>query len=304
VPLPCRPTASVYLRTTFPHLRVALNDGNPARRGVIQTMIDGIRVDARDQIEPTSGVPAVRIESRYMGETWLCANHVLMVAPGIRSVDAPWTRGSASSSVASYAVAMCPRAPPISRIRLYLGRRAGMRLSGHSASRRAGRSLGDTITLVAAPTPEELDRAGAEAERLADAIGDSSFPLDPVYRRLDAVIVEIARAGVSAADLLPATTESGIGFSLRQTRDGKTLWQVVATTSRASICDPQGEVRQHLAKGTQAGASSLVAAILATLGLPLVAVPIAVTIAAVLLGIGIEAFCEWSTLPADEPGAS
>jgi hypothetical protein len=32
-------------------------------------MIDGIRVDARDQIEPTFGVPAVRIESGYMEPT-------------------------------------------------------------------------------------------------------------------------------------------------------------------------------------------------------------------------------------------
>jgi hypothetical protein len=166
------------------------------------------------------------------------------------------------------------------------------------------RRVDDTITLVVALTPEELDRAGAEAERLADAIRDSRSSLNPVYRRLDAVIVEMAQSGASAADFLPATTESGIGFSLRPTRDGKTLWQVVATTSRASVCDPQGEVRQHLARGTQAGASSLVAAILTTLGLPLAAVPIAVTIAAVLLGIGIEAFCEWSALPADELGAS
>ncbi len=29
-------------------------------------MIDGIRVDARDQIEPTFRVPAVRIEPGYM----------------------------------------------------------------------------------------------------------------------------------------------------------------------------------------------------------------------------------------------
>jgi hypothetical protein len=43
-------------------------------------MIDGIRVDARDQIEPTFRVPAVRIESDFMGETWLCTNHLLMVA--------------------------------------------------------------------------------------------------------------------------------------------------------------------------------------------------------------------------------
>jgi site-specific DNA recombinase len=49
------------------NLRAALNDSTPARvKGVLQTMIDTIRVDARDHIEPTFRVPAVRIESGYM----------------------------------------------------------------------------------------------------------------------------------------------------------------------------------------------------------------------------------------------
>jgi hypothetical protein len=47
-----------------------LNDSDPKRvKGVLQAMIDGIRVDARDQIEPTFRVPAVRIESGYMEPT-------------------------------------------------------------------------------------------------------------------------------------------------------------------------------------------------------------------------------------------
>jgi hypothetical protein len=46
-------------------------------------MIDGIRVDARDQIEPTFRVPAVRIESGYMGETVRRANRALMAAPAV-----------------------------------------------------------------------------------------------------------------------------------------------------------------------------------------------------------------------------
>ena len=48
-------------------LRVALRDSTPARaKAVLQAMIDGIRVDARDQIEPTFRVPAVRIDYGYM----------------------------------------------------------------------------------------------------------------------------------------------------------------------------------------------------------------------------------------------
>jgi hypothetical protein len=66
------------------HLHAALNDSSPKRvKGVLQAMIDGIRVDARDHIEPTFRVPAVRIDYGYMGETWLCANHALMAAPTV-----------------------------------------------------------------------------------------------------------------------------------------------------------------------------------------------------------------------------
>jgi site-specific DNA recombinase len=55
------------LDTLRGHLHTVLNDSNPkAVKNVLQAMIDGIRVDARDQIEPTFRVPAVRIESGYM----------------------------------------------------------------------------------------------------------------------------------------------------------------------------------------------------------------------------------------------
>ncbi len=48
-------------------LQAALRDSTPARtKAVLQAMIDGIRVDARDQIEPTFRVPAVRIDYGYM----------------------------------------------------------------------------------------------------------------------------------------------------------------------------------------------------------------------------------------------
>jgi site-specific DNA recombinase len=48
-------------------LRVALADASHKhRKTVLQEMIDGIRVDARDHIEPTFRVPAVRIVSGYM----------------------------------------------------------------------------------------------------------------------------------------------------------------------------------------------------------------------------------------------
>ncbi|HTA96946.1 MAG TPA: hypothetical protein VK730_04830 [Solirubrobacteraceae bacterium] len=46
-------------------------------------MIDGIRVHARDRIEPTFHVPAVRVDFGYMGETARRANQALMAAPTV-----------------------------------------------------------------------------------------------------------------------------------------------------------------------------------------------------------------------------
>jgi site-specific DNA recombinase len=51
-------------------LQAALRDSTPTRtKAVLQAMIDTIRVDARDQIEPTFRVPAVRIDYGYMEPT-------------------------------------------------------------------------------------------------------------------------------------------------------------------------------------------------------------------------------------------
>ena len=72
------------LRST---LRAALEDSTPTRtKTVLQTMIDGIRVDARDRIEPTFRVPAVRVDFGFMGETCRRANHALMAAPAVMVV--------------------------------------------------------------------------------------------------------------------------------------------------------------------------------------------------------------------------
>ena len=60
-------TTPAELDTLRNKLRAALNDSTPARaKTTLQAMIDGIRVHARDNIEPTFRVPAVRIDCGYM----------------------------------------------------------------------------------------------------------------------------------------------------------------------------------------------------------------------------------------------
>ena len=60
-------TTPAELDTLRNTLRDALKDTTPTRaKTVLQTMIDDIRVNARDHIEPTFRIPAVRVDHGYM----------------------------------------------------------------------------------------------------------------------------------------------------------------------------------------------------------------------------------------------
>jgi hypothetical protein len=152
----------------------------------------------------------------------------------------------------------------------------------------------------------ELDAAAVDAEQLAEAIRSQNRSLQPVYDWLEKSAVRMEAEGYRPSDLLPAAAEPGLGFSLRQTRDGKTLWQVIAASGRESLCAPESELRKRLVESdtSKIGAASILASILAALGLPLVAVPFAVSMTAVILAVGVTGLCEWMTLPQDEPESS
>ncbi|HSZ06674.1 MAG TPA: hypothetical protein VK778_15915 [Solirubrobacteraceae bacterium] len=68
-------------------LRAALNDSAPTRAKTLQAMIDGIRVHARDNIEPTFRIPAVRVDYRYMEPTDLKSNRSARLPGGRMSLD-------------------------------------------------------------------------------------------------------------------------------------------------------------------------------------------------------------------------
>ena len=81
-------TSAAELDALRDALKTALEDGTPTRiKPVLQAMIDGIRIDARDQIEPTFRVPAVRVESGYMEPTEVNANRFASLVGGRMSLD-------------------------------------------------------------------------------------------------------------------------------------------------------------------------------------------------------------------------
>jgi hypothetical protein len=77
-------------------LHAMLNDSNPS--AYFKAMIDGVRVDACDHIEPTFRVPTVRIESGYMELVDLKSNRVARLPGGRMSLDNRQTHGGSLCS--------------------------------------------------------------------------------------------------------------------------------------------------------------------------------------------------------------
>lgn len=81
-------TTDADLRALRNALRVALDAGTPQRiKTILQDLTEEIRVDARDAIEPTFVLPAVRPPSGSMEPTRLNANRFASLAGGRMSLD-------------------------------------------------------------------------------------------------------------------------------------------------------------------------------------------------------------------------
>jgi hypothetical protein len=135
------------------------------------------------------------------------------------------------------------------------------------------------------------DGAILAAEGLAGAL-TASGTLDPVFLWLDQVITSYDKVGRDVEDFLPSLAEPGLGFSRRNSRNGKSLWKALRSSVHQSICENDGEFRKQLdVKNLAAG--GLIAQALDAIGWPKDAIPLAIAVAAVISAIGIQAFCDW-----------
>lgn len=149
---------------------------------------------------------------------------------------------------------------------------------------------------------EQIRAAADEVVLLAEAIHDGGGSLQPVYGKLDAFIAEMNAEGIQPADFLPADAEPGLGFSLSDKRGGKSLWEYIAASCQAKLCDPKSDEHKAVLGALKtAGVPSLVTTILATLGLPLLAIPVVITVSAVVLSLGLSGFCQYLDAVPDEP---
>lgn len=134
-----------------------------------------------------------------------------------------------------------------------------------------------------------------EADRLVREISQKGGDLSPAYAALEKALQSLEDLGYSAESLLPAESEEGLGFALEQVRSGKGFWDIYSRVLRKSLCNPEGDLRQLVQSGITVTTHSLASAVLASLALPVAAIPFAASLVAIIAISGLDSFCEWTS---------
>jgi hypothetical protein len=75
----------IYARRWPPDQHAAEHGEPEQAKALLAILIAELRVNSRNEILPTYrvGAPVVCAPNSSVGETWLCANHAVMVAPAV-----------------------------------------------------------------------------------------------------------------------------------------------------------------------------------------------------------------------------
>jgi hypothetical protein len=145
--------------------------------------------------------------------------------------------------------------------------------------------------------PQLIEQAGRDADMLVRQI-QASGDLEPAYAALDAGLAQFEESGFPIEALLPADGEAGMGFAA-VARTGNGFWRRYREAVRKSLCSHDGELGKAVRPVIQGGTGAIITAIIATLALPVVAIPVIVPLAAILVTIGLDAFCDGQNEPTE-----
>lgn len=133
-----------------------------------------------------------------------------------------------------------------------------------------------------------IEEAGQQVEMLAREISERGF--DPAYDALERGLDRLTEAGFPPEMLLP-TGQERRGVALSRSKDGKSFWTVYAEVVRDELCRSGGQLHRLIKAGLSRSATAILTTVMIGLGLPAVAIGIAVPIAAILAAEGVDVFC-------------
>jgi hypothetical protein len=136
-------------------------------------------------------------------------------------------------------------------------------------------------------TFEEAERAAGD---LAEQVKQKG--LAPAFAELENALLQFGEAGNPIDTIVPASAK--LGFSLTRARDGKSFWDVYSEVVREELCKKDGELQKLVKAGLSGSTGAILTAVMTGLGLPGVALAIAIPIAAILAAKGVDAFCRFT----------
>lgn len=142
-------------------------------------------------------------------------------------------------------------------------------------------------------SPEEIKNANKKAQILLTEIETANGDLNPAYKALQGAVDNYRQSGGHIEDLLPAGLGgSGLGIALfKRGKTGEGFWISFLYGIRSDLCNKNGDLRKYLKDGVQISTTAVIAALVATVSLPLAFIP---PIAALLVSRGIDYWCRSS----------
>jgi len=135
-----------------------------------------------------------------------------------------------------------------------------------------------------------IKATGEEAELLTAEIREDG-DLAAAFRALEQRVVEFEQSsGKDASALLPADDDAGLRF-LRN-RHGEDFWRAYRKRLQKELCSSHGNLRKMFRKGSSFAGPAVVTTIVTTLQLPVAIIPLFGPIVAILMSIGLDAFCD------------
>lgn len=153
-------------------------------------------------------------------------------------------------------------------------------------------------------TKKEIDSTKAfektvkAADALAIKLKKAANPEELAAKQFAAALTTLETHNIRADAFVPATSKAKKLAMSQEPADRKSLFQIYLDLLRKKLCTKGSELDKLVQAGIQGLSATLVTLIITTLGLSVVAFPIAIPLAGFLMATGVEAFCEWKK-PAD-----
>ncbi len=138
--------------------------------------------------------------------------------------------------------------------------------------------------------PPKLDQVAADADALLLEIQVKGGDLSPAFAALQKGIQSFEGAGHRIDELIPATAPAGLGARSLQAKTGKGFWEIYSKAIRKTLCAKKSKLRTAI----DGGSGSLAGYVMTALALPVTATVIVAPIVAILVSVGVDAYCEWS----------